>query len=75
MGKGIAKRLEKYGVFDLEGVANMREDVLYKEFGVNAEYLIDHAKGYEPCTIKEIHEYHSKKNSISNGQILFKNYK
>ncbi len=74
VGKGIAKRLEKYGVFDLEGVANMREDVLYKEFGVNAEYLIDHAKGYEPCTIKEIHEYHSKKNSISNGQILFKNY-
>ena len=52
----------------------MREEVLYKEFGVNAEYLIDHAKGYEPCTIKEIHEYHSKENSLSNGQILFENY-
>lgn len=74
VGRGIANRLEKYGVLDLEGVAHMREEVLYKEFGVNAEYLIDHAKGYEPCTIKEIHEYHSKENSLSNGQILFENY-
>lgn len=74
VGKGIAKRLEKYGVFDLKGVANMRKEILYKEFGINAEYLIDHAHGFEPCTIKEIHEYRSKENSLSNGQILFEDY-
>lgn len=74
VGKGIAKRLEKYGVQDLYGVAHMDESLLYKEFGVNAEFLIDHSKGYEPCTIKEIHDYKPKTESISNGQILFNDY-
>lgn len=75
IGHGIAKRLAKYGVYDLYGVANMDEKLLYKEFGVNAEFLIDHSKGIEPCTIKEIHEYVPENNSISSGQILFENYK
>lgn len=74
IGKGIAKRLEKYGVQDLYGVAHMDESILYKEFGANAEFLIDHSKGYEPCTIKEIHDYKPKTESISNGQILFNDY-
>ncbi len=74
IGRGIANRLQKYGVSDLYGVAHMDEKILYKEFGVNAEYLIDHSHGIEPCTIKEIHEYKSKGSSISNSQVLFEDY-
>lgn len=74
IGRGIANRLEKYGVYDLCGVAHMDEKILYKEFGVNAEFLIDHAHGIEPCTIKEIQEYVPETSSISNGQILFHDY-
>ena len=75
IGRGIAKRLEKYNAYDLYDVAHMDEKVLYKEFGVNAEFLIDHSKGIEPCTIKEIHSYKAKSNSMSNNQILFEDYK
>ena len=74
IGKGIAARLERMGIFDLKGVAEFPESMLYKEFGVNAEFLIDHANGREPCTIKDIHEYKSKSASISNSQILFEDY-
>ena len=74
IGKGIAKRLEKYGIFDLKGVANFDEKILYRDFGVNAELLIDHANGIEPCTISDIHEYRSKSMSISNGQVLSRGY-
>ena len=75
IGRGIAKRLAKYNVYSLYGVAHMDEAILYKEFGVNAEYLIDHSKGIEPCTIKEIHNYRPENNSLSNNQILFEDYK
>jgi len=74
VGRGIAKRLEKYGVFDLKGVACCDEEILYKEFGVNAEYLIDHSHGEEPCTIADIRNYKAKSRSLSNGQILFSDY-
>lgn len=74
IGKGIAKRLEKYKVYDLEGITLLQEKILYDEFGENALFLIDHAKGIEPCTIKEIKEYKSKTKSISNSQILFSDY-
>ena len=74
VGKGISKRLEKYGIYDLYGIATCNEDLLYREFGINAELLIDHAKGIEPCTIKDIHNYKTKNNSLSNSQILFENY-
>jgi len=74
VGRGIAARLESHGVYDLAGVALMSEKTLYKEFGVNAEYLIDHANGEESCTIKDIQSYKSKSSSISNGQILFEDY-
>lgn len=74
IGRGIAKRLEKYGAYDLYEVTQIPEKILYKEFGINAEYLIDHANGIEPCTMKEIHDYKSKSSSLSNGQILFENY-
>ena len=75
IGRGIAKRLEKYNCYDLYDVAHMDEKVLYKEFGVNAVFLIDHSKGIEPTTIKDIHNYKAKSNSMSNNQILFEDYK
>lgn len=74
IGKGIAARLSRYGIYDLYGTAHMDEKLLYKEFGVNAEFLIDHAHGREPCTIKEIHDYESKSHSVSQSQILFEDY-
>ena len=73
-GRGIAKRLEKYGVYDLYDIAHFDEKILYKEFGVNAEFIIDHAKGVEPCTIAEIKNFKAKSNSLSNSQILFNDY-
>ena len=55
-------------------VAHCDERKLYKEFGVNAEFLIDHSWGKESCTIKDIKQYKPKSTSISNSQILFKDY-
>lgn len=74
VGRGISKRLEKYSVADMYDIAHMDERILYREFGVNAEYLIDHAWGRVPTTIKEIKAYKSKSNSLSNSQILFEDY-
>lgn len=74
VGRGISKRLEKYSVADMYDIAHMDERILYREFGVNAEYLIDHAWGREPTTIKEIKAYKPKSNSLSNSQILFEDY-
>lgn len=74
IGKGIARRLHKYGVVDLHGITTVPEDRWYKEFGVNAELLIDHAWGRESCTMKEIHAYRPAKHSLSRGQILLRNY-
>lgn len=70
IGPGIARRLAKYRVFDLRGVTQMDVDVLYQEFGANAEYLIDHAWGVEPCTIAEIKAYEPETTSMGNGQVL-----
>lgn len=74
IGNGTAERLKKYGIYDLYGVAHYPEESLYREFGVNAELLIDHANGIEPCTIKDAHAYKSKTASLSNGQVLFSDY-
>ena len=70
IGPGIAKRLAKYGVRDLRGVCELDERTLYREFGVNAEYLIDHAHGVEPCTIADIRAYEPGAHSLVNGQVL-----
>ena len=70
IGAGIARRLEKYGVYDLAGVCAVEKKTLYKEFGVNAEFLIDHAWGQEPCTIEQIHNYVPEGHSLMNGQVL-----
>ncbi len=74
VGRGIAARLAKYGVFDMKGITELPETLLYKEFGVNAEFLIDHAWGREPCTMEMIHKYRGKSRSLSNSQILFEDY-
>lgn len=74
IGRGIANRLHKYGVVDLHGITTVPEERWYKEFGINAELLIDHAWGRETCTMKEIHAYRPAKHSLSRGQILLRNY-
>lgn len=74
IGPGIARRLARYRVFDLRGVTQMDRDVLYDEFGANAEYLIDHAWGLEPCTMVDIHAYEPASTSLGNGQILPEDY-
>ena len=74
IGPGIARRLAAYGVHDLMGVAALDEEVLYREFGVNAAYLIDHAFGVEPVTIAEIQAYRPAETSYVNGQILPSDY-
>lgn len=79
IGPGYAKKLERYGMYTMGDVARcslgqpgqyQNEDLLYRLFGVNAELLIDHAWGYEPCTIEDIKAYRPENNSISSGQVL-----
>lgn len=74
IGAGIERRLNKLRIFDMYDLAHADEKRLYKEFGVNAEFLIDHSKGIETCTIADIKAYKPKTNSISSSQILFKDY-
>ncbi len=74
IGKGIEQRLNKMGIFDMYDIAKTETKKLYKEFGINAKYLIDHAWGKESCTIADIKAYKPKTNSISNSQVLFKDY-
>ena len=77
VGGGISRKLEKQGIFTMGDIARMSldpgsfgEERLYKLFGVNAELLIDHAWGYEPCTIAQIKAYRPENRSISSGQVL-----
>ena len=73
VGRGIADRLEKYGIFTMGDLARTSiedEDLLYHLFGVNAEFLIDHAWGWEPCTMDAITSYQPKDTSTGQGQVL-----
>ena len=73
VGQGYSKKLEKHGIYTMGDVARVsvkNEELLYKLFGINAELLIDHAWGWEPCTIESIKAYKPKSNSISSGQVL-----
>ena len=74
IGAGTEKRLRSMGIYDMHGVAHADEKKLYKVFGVNAEYLIDHSWGRETVEISDIKAYKPKANSISNSQILFEDY-
>ena len=71
---GTASRLAKFGITDMCGIAHFNEDLLYKEFGINAELLIDHAWGREPCLMEDIKNYKSKNHSMFFSQILPTNY-
>lgn len=79
VGKGYAKKLEEHGLYTMGDVARCsigkpnelyNEELLYKLFGINAELLIDHAWGYEPCTMEQVKAYKPETNSVSSGQVL-----
>jgi len=77
VGRGIAERLSQYGLDTMGKVARQsvdNEELLYKLFGVNAELLIDHAWGWEPCTIDLVKAYRPETNSMSSGQVLTEPY-
>ena len=79
VGKGYARKLEEQGLYTMGDIARCsigkandyyKEDLLYKLFGINAELLIDHAWGWEPCTIADVKAYKPSTNSIGSGQVL-----
>ena len=73
VGKGIAQKLESYGIDTMGKIARCslrNEELLYNLFGVNAELLIDHAWGWEPCTMEAVKAYRPETNSMSHGQVL-----
>lgn len=73
VGRGIAKRLESSGLYTMGDIARTslhHEELLYKMLGIDAELLIDHAWGYEPCSMADIKSYKPSSNSISSGQVL-----
>lgn len=79
VGRGYAKKLEEVGLYTMGDIARCslggkaeyhNEDLLYKLFGVNAELLIDHAWGWEPCTIAQVKAYKPQSTSLGSGQVL-----
>ena len=77
VGHGIAEKLALYGIDTMGKIARMslkNEDLLYRLFGVNAELIIDHAWGWEPCTIDQVKAYKPENNSFSSGQVLQEAY-
>lgn len=83
IGRGYAKKLEAHGLFTMGDIARCSigkpsdfysENLLYRLFGVNAELLIDHAWGWEPCTIADIKAYRPESNSLNSGQVLKEPY-
>lgn len=83
VGRGYASRLENYGIYTMGDIARCslggkndicNEDLLFNMFGVNAELLIDHAWGWEPCTIADIKSYRPQSNSLGSGQVLSQPY-
>lgn len=79
VGRGYAKKLAQNGMYTMGDVARCsvgrtdefyNEDLLYKLFGINAELLIDHAWGWEPCTVGDVYSYRPRNNSLSSGQVL-----
>ena len=77
VGHGIAEKLAPYGIDTMGKIARLslkNEELLYRLFGVNAELLIDHAWGWEPCTIDQVKAYKPENNSFSSGQVLQEAY-
>lgn len=83
VGRGYTKKLEEHGLYTMGDIARCsigktdeyyNEELLYNLFGINAELLIDHAWGYEPCTMEQIKAYKPETNSICSGQVLQRPY-
>lgn len=77
VGRGYSRKLEKYGMYTMGDIALCsltNENLLYQLFGINAELLIDHAWGWEPCRISDIKSYTPTSKSLSQGQVLGKPY-
>jgi len=83
VGQGYSKRLEKQGLYTMGDIARCsigkptdyyNEDLLYKLFGINAELLMDHSWGWEPCTIEDVKEYKASSKSVGSGQVLHTAY-
>lgn len=74
VGRGTQNRLAKYNIHTMKQISECDPNILYKEFGINAEILIDHANGIEPTTIQEIKRYKRKSNCLTYGQVLFEDY-
>lgn len=79
VGRGYSKKLEKVGLLTMGDIARCslgkktdyyNEDLLYKMFGINAELLIDHAWGWEPCTMADVKAYKPENHSVGSGQVL-----
>ncbi|MBR0139157.1 MAG: DNA methylase [Firmicutes bacterium] len=79
VGRGYASKLEQRGIYTMGDIARCslgrpsdyhNEQLLYDLFGINAELLVDHAWGWEPCTMKDIKSYRSESSSLSTGQVL-----
>lgn len=83
VGRGYADKLERHGLYTMGDIARCslgslrsyhNEELLYRLFGVNAELLIDHAWGWEPCTIADIKAYRPRSSSLGSGQVLHRPY-
>lgn len=82
VGRGYSNKLERHGLYTMGDIARCsiengsfyNEDLLYRMFGINAELLIDHAWGWEPCTIADIKAYKPQANSLGSGQVLQEPY-
>lgn len=74
VGPGTARRLAKRGIYDLAGVCAERPEAIRATFGRNGEYLLDHAWGLEPATIADCRAYVPRERSLSNGQVLMRDY-
>lgn len=79
VGKGYVRKLESLGLYTMGDIAacsttQYGRSILHKTFGVNAELLIDHAWGYEPCTIEAVKAYNGERKSLGSGQVLTEAY-
>ncbi len=74
IGRGIETRLHRLGLYTMRQIASCPEDILYSEFGIDAEIMIDHAWGRESVTIGDIQRYKPKGESINSGQVLMRDY-
>ncbi len=74
IGKGIQRRLHQHHIYTMNDIINTSSEVLYKEFGILSEAMIDHAKGKEIVSIQDIKQYRSVEHSKSKGQVLFEDY-